>query len=63
MNRNLKVYDKESGKTFQNLFATGLNASGYFGLGTYIDLAGQTMCFATGSGRLAGIRAAEVATA
>lgn len=63
VNRNLKVYDKESGKTFQNLFATGLNASGYFGLGTYIDLAGQTMCFATGSGRLAGIRAAEVATA
>lgn len=60
VNRKLKVYIKKTGQVFGNLFATGLNAAGYFGLGPYVDLAGSTMGFATGSGRLAGRYAAEL---
>lgn len=60
VNRELRVYNRDLGHAFTNLFATGLNASGYFGLGTYIDLAGQTMCFAVNSGRLAGEHAAKL---
>jgi fumarate reductase flavoprotein subunit len=60
VNRDLKVYIKETGQVFNNLFATGLNAAGYFGLGPYVDLSGATMGFATGSGRLAGKHAAEL---
>ena len=60
VNRDLKVYIGETGKTFGNLFATGLNASGFFGYGPYVDIMGMTMGFATGSGRLAGKRAAEL---
>jgi fumarate reductase flavoprotein subunit len=61
VNRDLKVYIKETGKTFSNLFAAGLCSSGFFGYGPYTDIMGMTMGYATGSGRLAGKRAAAIA--
>ncbi|WP_139652246.1 FAD-dependent oxidoreductase [Raoultibacter phocaeensis] len=61
VNKDLKVYIKESGHPFGNLFAAGLNASGVFGIGGYVDICGMTMCSAVNSGRLAGEGAAHVA--
>ena len=61
VNQDLKVCRKDNGKAFSNLFAVGQNSSGFFGYGSYVDIMGMTMGYATGSGRLAGISAAEVA--
>ena len=61
VNQDLKVCRKDNGKAFANLFAVGQNSSGFFGYGSYVDIMGMTMGYATGSGRLAGIAAAEVA--
>jgi fumarate reductase flavoprotein subunit len=62
VNKNLKVIRRETGNPFDNLFATGLNAAGFFGVGGYADICGDTMGFATNSGRLAGTAAAALAT-
>lgn len=61
VNRDLKVYRRETGKPFSNLFAVGQNSSGFFGYGAYVDIQGMTMGYATGSGRLAGGAAAKIA--
>jgi fumarate reductase flavoprotein subunit len=61
VNKDLKVMRRETGKPFDNLFAVGLNAAGFFGLGGYVDICGCTMGFATNSGRLAGMQAGEIA--
>lgn len=63
VNRDLKVFRKDTGKTFANLFAVGQNSSGFFGYGAYVDIMGMTMGYATCSGRLAGITAAEISQA
>ena len=59
--QDLKVCRKADGKPFANLFAVGQNSSGFFGYGSYVDIQGMTMGYATGSGRLAGAAAARVA--
>lgn len=61
VNQDLKVCRKADGKPFANLFAVGQNSSGFFGYGSYVDIQGMTMGYATGSGRLAGAAAARVA--
>ncbi len=61
VNQDLKVCRKADGKPFANLFAVGQNSSGFFGYGSYVDIQGMTMGYATGSGRLAGAAAAKVA--
>lgn len=61
VNQDLKVCRKDDGKPFANLFAVGQNSSGFFGYGSYVDIQGMTMGYATGSGRLAGATAAKVA--
>ena len=63
VNKGLKVFKRETAKPFDNLFAAGLNAGGFFGVGGYVDICGCTMGFAVNSGRLAGEGAAAVATA
>ena len=63
VNKGLKVFKRETAKPFDNLFAAGMNAGGFFGVGGYVDICGCTMGFAVNSGRLAGEGAAAVATA
>jgi fumarate reductase flavoprotein subunit len=60
VNKDLMVMRRETGKPFDNLWATGLNAAGFFGVGGYVDICGCTMGFATNSGRLAGEQAGEL---
>lgn len=61
VNKDLKMYRRSTGKPFRNLYAAGMAASGFFGLGAYVDICGSTMGFAVNSGRLAGQGAAAVA--
>ncbi len=60
VNKDLRVYDRNTGKPFANLFAVGQNSSGFFGYGSYVDIMGMTMGYATCSGRLAGKAAAAL---
>jgi fumarate reductase flavoprotein subunit len=59
INENFEVYEKESGRTFSNLYAVGTNAGGFYGTTGAAHYQGCSMAFAVNSGRLTGQLAAS----